>query len=53
MVIASFLVKDNKRRFRFFKETFRLAYISMNIALYIFFFTWSNIEIDFVDYHLH
>ena len=53
MVIASFLIEDKDRKYRFYEEIFLLADISINIALLMPFFTLSNIEIDFVDCHIH
>ena len=53
MVKASFSIEDKEKRFRFFEETFLLAYISMDINLGMLFFILSNIEIDFVDCHIY
>ena len=48
IVIASFLVKKKKNSC-LFKTTFILADLVMNIALRIFFFTLSNIRINFIN----
>ena len=53
MVIVSFFVKDKEGRSLFFKETFFLAYINIDIALRMLFFTLSNDEIDFVGCQIH
>ena len=53
MVIASFLVKNKERKYHFFEEIFLRADISINIALLMPFFTLNNIEIDFMDCHIH
>lgn len=37
----------------FFKKTFLLADINLDIALEISFFILNNVEIDFVGYHLY
>ena len=46
-------MEDKEKRSCFFEKTFRLADISMNITLGMFFFTLSNIKIDFVDYRFY
>lgn len=52
MIITFFLVKNKDRRFRFFKKTFLLAYISINVAVGILFFILSNFDINFTDWEL-
>lgn len=49
MVIASFLVEYKEKKYHFFKKTFLLTDISMNITLKMLFFTLSNVKIDLVD----
>ena len=49
MVLASFRVKDKLGRAQFFQETFLLADISTEIVLGIPFFTFSNVDIQFVE----
>ena len=53
MIIASFSGKNKKRRSYFFKKTFLLTSISMDIIQEMPFFTLSHVEIDFVDCHIH
>lgn len=52
MVIASFLVDAKNKKLRFFEETFLLANISIEVTLEMFFFTLSNIEINFINQEL-
>lgn len=47
MVITSYLVDEKDKKSRFFKKTFLLADVSMNVALGILFFTLNNIKIHF------
>lgn len=49
MIIAFFLVDNTDKRFQFFKKTFLLANISMDIALGIFFLTLNNIKVNFTN----
>lgn len=53
IVIASFFVEDEQKRFCFFEETFLLADISMDVALRMPFLTLNNVEIDFVNHHCY
>lgn len=53
VVIAFFSIENKKRRSHIFEEMFLLTNISMNIMLWMFFFTLSNIEIDFVGHHIY
>lgn len=52
MVIAGFQVQDKLRRFCFFQETFLLADTSMEVVLGMPFFTFSNVEVGFVEREL-
>lgn len=47
IVIASFIINDKDKNFRFFEETFLLADISMNITFEMFFLILKNIQINF------
>lgn len=47
IIIARFLIKDKRRKIRFFVETFLLADTSMDIVLGMSFLTLSNVEIAF------
>ena len=49
MVLASFQVEDKLGRIRFFPETFLLADISTEVVLGMFFFTFSNADIQFLE----
>lgn len=49
MIIASFLVEDKNEKSQFFKGTFLLANFDMDIALRMFFFTLSNVKVNFVN----
>lgn len=49
IVIESFLNDDKLGRSRFFKKTFLLANISIDIDFRMLFFTLSNIEINFLQ----
>ena len=53
MVIALFSMEDKEKKSHFFEETFLLANISMNIALEMFFFTLSNVKINFIDCQIY
>ena len=53
MIITSFLVENKEKRFRFCKKIFLLADINMDIALGMSFLTLNNVEIQFVNFHLH
>ena len=53
MVIASLLVENKEGKSRFFEKIFLLADISMDITLGMLFLIFSNVVIDFVDYHLY
>lgn len=45
MVIALFLVDDKDRKFCFFKESFSLADINMDIDFRMFFFILSKVKV--------
>lgn len=47
IVIALFQINDWDKKFRFFKETFLLANISIDIAFRILFLILSNIKLNF------
>lgn len=53
IVLASFSINNKEERTDFFKKTFLLTDISIDIALKMFFFTLNNVEIDFVCYYIH
>ena len=52
MVIASFQVEDKLRSARFFRETFLLADISVEVVLDMLFLTFSNADVQFVEKEL-
>lgn len=52
MIIALAQVDHKDEKFRFFEETFLLAYIGLKIAFEILFFILSNIEVKFNDWKL-
>lgn len=47
MVVAFFSINDKDKKSHFFKETFLLAEISINITFEMHFFTLGNIQITF------
>lgn len=47
IVIISFLFDDKKGKSQFFENTFLLANISIDVVFGIFFFTLSNVKINF------
>ena len=47
MVISTFSVSDKDDRERFFKESFLLADVKLEIVFGIPFLTMSNVDIDF------
>ena len=49
MVIASFFIENKQEKSCFFKKSFLLADINMDIAVRMTFYNLSNIEIDFID----
>lgn len=49
IVIAFFSVNNKNKKFCFFKKTFVLADISMNIAFEIFFLILNNVEVNFTN----
>ena len=53
MVITSFSMEDKEKKSHFFKGTFLLTNISIDVALQISFFTLSNVKIDFIGCHLY
>lgn len=48
MVIISFLINNKDEKSRFFKKTFRLANISIDVAFKIPVLTLSNVKVDFI-----
>ena len=53
MVVASFSVEDEENRYYFFRKTFLLVDISMDVALGMIFFILKNDKIDFAGCYLH
>lgn len=49
MVIALFQLDNKDKKSHFFKKTFLLANISIDVALKMFFLILSNIEVNFND----
>lgn len=52
MVIAFFLIENKDGKSCFFEETFLLTDINMDVAFTIFFFTLSNVKVNFTDLEL-
>ena len=52
MVLTNFQLDDKLRRAWFFQETFLLANISAKVVLGMFFHTFSNINIQFIEKEL-
>lgn len=51
-VIAAFSVNDKEEKDRFFKKTFLLANICLDVVFVIFFLTLSNADIKFMERQL-
>ena len=49
IVKASFLVKNKDKKSYFFEKTFLLADISIYVTLRMHFFTFNNIQFDFIS----
>ena len=49
MVIAGFQVLDKLNKVRFFQKTFLLANITIKVVLGMFFLTFNNANIQFVE----
>ena len=49
MVVAAFSIVDKANWVRFFKETFLVANIWLEVVLQMFFFTLSGVDVDFLD----
>ena len=47
MVIAALSVNDQADRVRFFKETFLVANVSLDMVFGILFFTLNDADVDF------
>lgn len=52
IVLASFKVENKLGKSRFFQETFLLANTSMEVVLDMFFLTFNNTDIRFVEQEL-
>ena len=46
-------MENEKKRSQFFKETFLLADINMNVVLKMSFLILSNVEIEFTSHHIY
>ena len=49
MVLAAFLVTHKANQVKFFKETFLIANISLEVVIEIFFLILNSANIDFLD----
>lgn len=49
MILASFLLQNSQKKFQFFKETFLLTNININIVLKISFLAFSNTDVGFTE----
>ena len=47
MVVFIFSVLDKDEKERFFKKSFLLADLNLDVVLKIFFLTMSNVDVDF------
>ncbi len=47
MVVSNFSVLDKNGKIRFFKESFLLAHVKLDVVFGILFFTKRNVDIDF------
>ena len=52
MVVAAFLIKDKADRVKFFKKTFLVANVSLEIVFRMPFFTISGANVDFLGHKL-
>ena len=52
IVVAYFLVTDKVNQVRFFEKIFLVVNISLEVVFEMFFFTLSNIDVDFLDWEL-
>ena len=52
MVISTFFVSDKDDRERFFKESFLLADINLDIVFEMLFLTMNNANVDFQAWNL-
>lgn len=52
MIVVTFSMMDKANRVKFFKETFMIVNVSLEVVFRIFFLTLSNANIDFFDCEL-
>ena len=52
MVLASFQIEDKLKRALFFQKTFLLVDINIKVILRMFFFIFSNVDIQFAKKYL-
>ena len=52
MVVTAFLMMDKANYVRFFKETFLVANVSLEIVLEMLFITFSSVNINFLDWKI-
>ena len=52
MVVAAFLVENKANQVRFFKETFLVTNVSLEVVLGLLFLTLNSVDIDFWEYKL-
>lgn len=53
IIITHFVVKDKEEKSCFYKKTFLLTNININVTLRMFFLISRNIAIEFVSCHLY
>lgn len=53
MVSTCFLLLDYLEKIQFFKKTYLLVQISMEVILAIFFFTLNNVNIEIIKLKKH
>ena len=49
MIIMYLLLQNNTKKARFFKKTILLTNISINIILKMFFFTFLDVNMQFIE----
>lgn len=52
MIVTAFLMMDKTNQVKFFKKTFLIANVSLEVVFEMFFLTISNVNIDFLDWEL-
>ena len=52
MVVVAFLVEKKANQVRFFKETFLVANVSLEVVLGMLFLTLSSADVDFLGHEL-